>query len=234
MNTNSTGLNEWATVLEASFTDVLNGVVSILPNIIMAVVIILLGWIIGAALSKVIEQLIKSLKLDRALSSAGLEEIVEKGGFKLNSGKFLGELVKWFTIVVFLVTAFELLGLTQVNDFLTGVVIDYIPQVIAAVLILFIAAIVADALRKTVVASAKAANLESANFLGSVTKWSIWIFAGLAALVQLGIGVIFIQTLFTGVVAALALALGIAFGIGGKDAASDAVAKIKDEITEKN
>lgn len=224
----------WTVVLESSFTNVLNGVIGVLPNIIIAVIIVLLGWIIGAALSKVIEQVIKSLKLDSALSSAGIGEVIEKGGFKLNSGKFLGELVKWFTIVVFLITAFDVLGLTQVNDFLSGVVVNYIPQVIAAVLILFIAALIGEALRKTVVASAKAANLESANFLGSVTKWSIWIFAALAALVQLGIGVIFIQTLFTGVVAALAIALGIAFGIGGKDAAAEAVDKIKKEITEKN
>ncbi|NCS98930.1 hypothetical protein GW764_01965 [Candidatus Parcubacteria bacterium] len=227
-------LEMWTVVLESSFTNVLNGVIGVLPNIIIAVIIVLLGWIIGAALSKVIEQVIKSLKLDSALSSAGIGEVIEKGGFKLNSGKFLGELVKWFTIVVFLITAFDVLGLTQVNDFLSGVVVNYIPQVIAAVLILFIAALIGEALRKTVVASAKAANLESANFLGSVTKWSIWIFAALAALVQLGIGVIFIQTLFTGVVAALAIALGIAFGIGGKDAAAEAVDKIKKEITEKN
>jgi len=227
-------LEMWTVVLESSFTNVLNGVIGVLPNIIIAVIIVLLGWIIGAALSKVIEQVIKSLKLDSALSSAGIGEVIEKGGFKLNSGKFLGELVKWFTIVVFLITAFDVLGLTQVNDFLSGVVVNYIPQVIAAVLILFIAALIGEALRKTVVASAKAANLESANFLGSVTKWSIWIFAALAALVQLGIGVIFIQTLFTGVVAALAIALGIAFCIGGKDAAAEAVDKIKKEITEKN
>lgn len=230
----NTSLDMWTEGLRMSFINVLDGVIAVLPNLIIAVIIILLGWIIGAALSKVIEQLIKSLKLDKALSSAGLDEIAQKGGFRLNSGKFLGELVKWFTIVVFLVTAFEVLGLTQVNEFLTGVVIDYIPQVIAAVLILFIAALVGEALRKTVVASAKAAELQSANFLGSVTKWSIWVFAALAALVQLGIGVIFIQTLFTGVVAALALALGISFGIGGKQAASDVIEKAREEISEKN
>ena len=203
-------------------------------NLIIAVIIVLLGWIIGAALSKVVSQIIKSIKLDKALSSAGLDEVVEKGGFKLNSGKFLGELVKWFTIVVFLITAFDVLGLQQVNDFLQGVVLGYIPQVIGAVLILLIAVVIADALKKTVIASSKAAGLDSANFLGSVTKWSIWVFAGLAALFQLGIGAIFIQTLFTGVVVSLALAFGISFGIGGKDAAADAVDKIKREISQRD
>lgn len=223
----------WTQVFQASFSQVLSGVMGVVPNLIIALIIVLLGWVIGAALSKVIEQIVKSLKLDRALAAAGLQEVVEKGGFKLNSGRFLGELVKWFAIVVFLITAFDVLGLQEVNNFLSQGVIMYIPQVIAAVLILLIAVVIAEALRKTVVASAKAADLQSANFLGSVTKWSIWVFAGLAALFQLGIGAIFIQTLFTGVIVALALAFGIAFGVGGKDAASDAVDKIKREISER-
>ncbi|MCB9805975.1 hypothetical protein H6775_02320 [Candidatus Nomurabacteria bacterium] len=223
----------WIEVLNESFQSVLAGVVSVLPNLIIAIVIVIIGWIVGAALSKVIEQILKSIKLDKALSTAGLHSLVEKSGFSLNSGKFIGELVKWFVIVVFLVAAFDVLGLSQVNDFLRGVVIGYLPQVIAAVLILLIAVVVAEAMRKVVSASAKAAGLMSANFLGSVTKWAIWIFAVLAALFQLGIAATFIQTLFTGAVVALALALGLAFGLGGKDAARDYVAKLRDEISDR-
>lgn len=224
------GLNMWTDVLRASFEGVLTGVVGFLPSLIIAVVIIVIGWIIGAALSKVVEQIIKAVRVDKALQVAGLEDVVERSGFKLNSGRFLGELVKWFTIVVFLVAAFDVLGLAEVNAFLSGVVIGYLPQVIAAVLILLIAAVVAEAMKKVVVASTKAANLHSANFLGSVTKWSIWVFAILAALFQLGIAATFVQTIFTGVVVALALALGLAFGIGGQDAAREYLKKIKEEI----
>jgi len=225
-------LNEWTNILTRSYEDVLSGVISFVPNLIIAILVILLGWIVAAALSKVIEQVIKSIKLDKALVSAGLDTVVSKTGFKLNSGKFLGEIVKWFIIVIFLITAFEILGLTQVNNFLTGVVVGYVPQVIAAVLILLVAVVIADALQKTVEASAKAANLSSANFLGSVTKWAIWVFAVLASLVQLGIGAIFIQTLFTGVVVALSIAFGLAFGLGGRDAAAGAIEKMKREIAQ--
>lgn len=228
------GLNMWGDILKGSFETVSQGVLGFLPNLIIAIIVIILGWIIGAALSKVISQIMRALKVDRALASAGLDDLVEKAGFKLDSGKFLGELVKWFTIVVFLVAAFEILGLSQVNQFLGGVVIGYIPQVIAAVLILLIAVVIGEALRKVVIASAKAADLKSANFLGSVTKWSIWIFAALAALFQLGIGAIFIQTLFTGIVVAIALALGISFGVGGRDSAAAFLAKVRDEISERD
>jgi small-conductance mechanosensitive channel len=224
-------LNEWTEVLMASFENVLTGFLSFVPTLIMALFVFVIGWWVAGGLAKVVEQIIKSIKLDKALAGAGLDSLISKSGFKLDSGKFLGELVKWFTIIVFLITVFDILGLQQVNDFLTGVVIGYIPQVIASVLILLVAVLIADALGKTVVASAKAADIDSANFLGSVTKWAIWVFAALAALVQLGIGAIFIQTLFTGVVVAISIAFGLAFGLGGRDAAADAIAKAKKEIT---
>lgn len=227
-------LSMWAEVLQSSFEEVLTGVLSVLPNIVIAILVVLLGWIIGAALSKVVAQIFKAIKVDKALKAAGLDELVEKGGFKLDSGKFVGELVNWFTIVVFLITAFEVLGLEQVTTFLTEVVVSYIPQVIAAVLILLIAVIIAEALRRVVVSGAKAAGLSSAGFLGSFTKWAIWITGALAALVQLGIGVIFIQTLFTGVVAALAIAFGLSFGIGGKDAAASFLDKARKEISSRD
>jgi len=230
-NLNMDGINIWATVLRNSFEQVSAGVFGVLPNLVIAVIVILLGWLIGAALAKVIEQIIKTIKLDKALSSAGLDELIQKSGFKLNSGKFLGGLVKWFMVIVFLIAAFDVLGLQQVNNFLTGVVIGYIPQVIAAVLILLISIVIAEALRHFIVASAKAAGLHSANFLGSITKWSIWIFAVLAALLQLGIGVVFIQTLFTGVIAAVAIALGLSFGLGGRDAAASLLEKARREVS---
>lgn len=225
-------LNDWTDVLTSSFQNLADGVIGFVPLLVVAIIIIILGWVVGAALSKVIEQIVRAIKLDKALAAAGLDALSSKAGFRLNSGRFLGELIKWFTIVVFLVAAFEILGLSQVNQFLQGVVIGYIPQVIAAILILLIAVVLADVLQKTVIASAKAANLSAANFLGSITKWAIIVFAILAALFQLGIGATFIQTLFTGFIVALSLAFGLAFGLGGRGAAAEYLEKIREEISE--
>lgn len=225
-------LNTWSEALISSFQNVLKGVMEFIPQLIIALVIFLFGWLIGAALSKVISQVIRSIKLDKMLESAGLNDLMKRIGVKLDSGKFLGELVKWFVIVVFLMAAFDILGLSQVNNFLQGVVIGYIPQVIAAVLILLVAVVIADVLQKTVIASARAARMSSASFLGSVTKWSIWVFAVLAALFQLGIGATFIQTFFTGVIVAISLAFGLSFGLGGKDAAARYIEKVRSEISE--
>ncbi|MFC1615162.1 hypothetical protein ACFL22_01255 [Patescibacteria group bacterium] len=224
-------LQTWSEVLTQSFQDLWIGVIGFVPSLIVAVVILILGWVIGAVLGRVVAQVINALKVDRALESAGATDLLGKAGFKLNSGAFIGALVRWFFIIAFLVAAFDVLGLSQVNIFLQQVVLIYLPQVIVAALILLVAAVIADAMQKVVVGSAKAADMEHAHFLGGVTRWSIWIFAIIIALSQLGIAPAFMQVLFTGIVAMLAIAGGLAFGLGGKEAASRFIERLRGDIS---
>lgn len=216
--------------LSMSARGVGNSFVDVAATVVVAVIVFVVGWLVGVLVSRVIEQVVKAIKLDTLLKTAGVDDLVSKMGVKLNSGRFLGELARWYVIVVALILSFDIIGLYQVTSFLSGIAIGYLPQVISAVLILIIAAVIAEAMRKIVVASAKGAGVSSANFVGSVTKWAIWIFAILAALFQLGIAATFIQTIFTGVIVALALALGLSFGLGGQDAARDFISKVKSEI----
>lgn len=222
-------LTTWADVLSQSFQGLFYGLVAFIPNLLAALIIFVIGWLIGAGLARVVEQVIAAIKVDQALRAAGVERVVERAGWKMNAGAFLGTLVKWFFIIVFLVAALEVLGLTQVTAFLTTVVLGYLPQVIVAVLILLVAAVVAQAAQRVVRGAAAAAHMKSANFLGSVARWSIWVFAVLAALDQLGVSP-FIQTLFTGLVVALALAFGLAFGLGGQAAAARYIDRMSREI----
>ena len=227
-------IQTWSEVLTQSFKDLWLGVVDFVPNLIVALIIFIIGWIIGAVIGRVIDQIIRSLKVDNALRGAGLGEAFGRAGFEINSGRFLGGLVKYFGIVVFLVASLDVLGLTQVNTFLQEVVLLYLPQVIVAVLILLVAAVIAEIMQRLVIGGAKAAHIKSSNFLGSVTKWSIWVFAILAALFQLGVATAFVQTLFTGIVIALALAVGLSFGLGGQEAASKYIEKLRGDISDRN
>lgn len=226
-------LQTWTEVLQRSFQDLWLGIVAYVPSLVVALIIFVIGWIVGAVLGRVVAQIVSSLKIDNALRSAGFEDTFNRAGFNLNAGGFLGGLVKWFVIVVFLVAALEVLGLTQVNVFLQEVVLLYLPQVIVAVLILLVAAVIAEVARNVVAGAAKAAHMMSANLLGSVAKWSIWIFAILAALNQLGVATAFVQTLFTGVIVALSLGFGLAFGLGGQDAAAGYLERLRSEVKEK-
>jgi hypothetical protein len=169
--------------------------------------------------------------LDSALRGAGFDKVVERSGFVLNSGNFLGALVKWFFIVVSLVAALDIIGLSAVTGYLSEVVLNYLPRVIVAALILLVSIVIAEAIKKLVVSSAKAANLTSAHVLGEISKWAIWIFAFMFALSQLQILNNFIQPLFIGIIAALSLALGLSFGLGGRDAAARYIEKMRDNMS---
>lgn len=226
-------IQTWADVLTASFQSLWYGIVAYIPNIIVAVVIFVIGWVIGSALCKVVEQVFKSLKIDAALKNTGLNDVVERAGFTFNSGYFIGMLVQWFVIVGFLVASLDVLGLAQVNAFLKDVVLSYLPQVIVAALFILVGAIVAEVARDLVTGAARAAQVRSAGFAGSVAKWAIWIFAVLAALDQLQVATAFIQTLFTGIVVAISLALGLAFGLGGQEAAAKYIDHVKNDISHK-
>lgn len=223
-------IQTWADVLTGSFQNLWYGIIAYIPNIIVAIIIFILGWLIGAALGKVVDQIVKSIKLDQGLKQTGFNEAVERAGFTLNSGAFLGGLVEWFVIIVFLVASLQVLGLTQVNAFLSQVVLGYLPQVIVAALMLLVGAVVAEVARDVVTGGAKAAGIHGAGFAGSVAKWAVWIFTILAALAQLQVATAFVQTLFTGIVIAVSLAIGLAFGLGGQDAAARYIEKIRTDI----
>lgn len=223
-------IQTWASVLTQSFQSLGYGIVGFLPNVVVAVVIFILGWLVGAALGKIVDQVIKSIKLDQGLKATGLNQAVERAGFTLDSGAFLGALVKWFFIIVFLMASLEVLGLTQVTLFLQTVVLSYLPQVIVAALMILVGAVVADVAKDVVGGAAKAAGISGAGFAGSVAKWAVWVFTILAALAQLQVATAFVQTLFTGIVIAVSLAIGLSFGLGGQDAAARAIEKVRGEI----
>ncbi len=217
-------------VVAASFTGLWFTVVQYLPAILAAIIVFLIGWIVGVILYRVVVEVVKVLRVDEALKVTGLNEAAREAGFNLDVGRFLGTLVMWFIILVFLVASLDILELDTVTIFLQQVVLGYLPQVIVAVLILILGAVVAELVRGVVTTSARAAGAHAANLAGTVAKWAIWIFAVMAALDQLQVASSFIQTFFTGVVIAMALAFGLAFGLGGKEAAARTIERIRSEI----
>ena len=220
----------WASdVVRNSLTTLWGAVAAFLPKLIAAIVVFLIGWLVAVIISRLAFYIIKVLRLDEALERVGFRTVWERSGFELDSAHFFGELVKWFFIVVFLMSATDILGLSQVSDFLNEVVI-YIPNVIVAALVLLIGILVARFLEGLVVASLRAAKLASANFLGHLTRWAIVIFSLLVALSQLGVAEEIFQVVIVGVGGAAALGLGLAFGLGGQKHADDFMSGLKKRI----
>lgn len=200
------------------------------PKFLFAIVLFIVGWVVASIIGKAIAQVVSALKVDRALESAGVDDVVERAGFKLNTGAFIGGIVKWFIIVVFLVASLNILGLNEVTSFLRDNVLGYLPHVLVAALVLVIATVIADFIGNVVRASARAGGFRSANFLGTLSRYAIWLFAFIIALGELGIAAAYMQIIFTGLVAMLAIAGGLAFGLGGKDAAANAVSHLRDRV----
>lgn len=226
-------MQTWADVTVQSFQVLWGGVIGFLPKLLGALIIFLIGWAIAIGLEKLVDQILKVLRVDSLLEKMGAGRELEKAGFKINTGQWLGTLVKWFIMIVFLMAATDILGLDRVTTFLTTI-LYYIPNVIVAVLIILVTVWAAHVLSKIILVSAAATNIKAVNLSASLTKWSILIFGLLAALVQLGVAPSLIQTLVTGFVAMIAIAGGVAFGLGGKEMASEILGKLKRKVSDNN
>jgi hypothetical protein len=225
-------VQSWTVALQQSFNNLLWWAVTFIPSFILAVIIFIVGWFIAALVGKVVAQAIKAVKVDHALRSAGVDDIVTRAGYRLDSGEFIGGLVKWFLIIVVLWASLTVMGLTAVTSFIALALLPLLGRVIVAAFIIVIAAVVAEVAQSVIVGAARAAGMAGAGVAGTVARWGIWVFAILAALDQLQIAPGVTQILSTGIVVALALAFGLAFGLGGQEAASRAIERARTRMHE--
>ena len=221
----------WGDVFNASLQDLWWGFIQFAPKLIVAIVFFVVGWVLGNLVAKAFEHVIGALKVDKLFQSIGMDDFFRKAGMNLNTGYFIGQIVKWFVIIVFLLPSLNLVGLDYISSFLKDDVLGFLPRVIVAAFILIIATFVADILSKTIVASAKAMNLRSANMLGTIAKYAIWVFAFIIAFGQLGVAPAYMQILFAGIIGMIAVAGALAFGLGGKDAAGRFISKLGEDMT---
>lgn len=217
--------------LGEQLTIVLMNILNFLPTLLLALVTVIIGLIFAVILGRAVAHVFDILKIDHFFNSLGVIHLSKKVGHDLTLGKIFGGLVKWTIIVSFLLVGFNILQLDYVSIFLVEI-LRYLPNVFIAGIILIITSILAGFTEKVIDGSVRSVGLKT-GIAGTVAKYAI-IFTGiLAALSQLNILEVFANTLFIGIVAAVSLALGLAFGLGGKDAAARAIEKIEDDFTKK-
>lgn len=220
----------WGTVITSSLQNLYLRTMEVLPTLIMAVLILIFGWAIAILLGRLVGKVLELVKIDELADHLGLQKLSERVGRKLSISGFGNWLVKWFFMVATFVAASDLLGLSQVSQFLFGSVLPYFGNVIVAVAIMVIGTVAANFLQGIVRHSLKASNLGDFEFLGELTRWAILIFAFLAALSQLDVASDFMKDLFRGIVAMLAIAGGLAFGLGGRDHAKSFLDHVSKEM----
>ena len=185
-----------------------------IPNILTGVVILLIGIILGSIIKRVIIEIFKALNVESYLRKYGVPEAKREFSWT----NMLAEIARWFVIILFLIPAADVWNLRQVtvllNDFLL-----YVPNVLVAAIIALLGFVFARLMHDVVFASTREIIPEGSHTIASITRWAIIIFVMLAILTQLGVAKDLIRILFTGFVAMIAIAGGIAFGLGGKESA---------------
>lgn len=223
---------DWLEVVLISFQDLWRSFIGFVPSLIGALLVLVIGLVIAIFIGRLTARLIEVLFIEKLIEQLKIKDAIKKMGFNLNFAKLIGWLVKWFLIIVFFIAAADILGLPEVTIFLNTVVL-YVPTAVAAALILFVGLVLAAFVGEVVQKALKVSKLHSGHLMAAVAKWAIVVFTVMTALVQLGIARELIQIILMGLVAMLALAGGLAFGLGGKEWAQDMLARIQKDIGKK-
>lgn len=207
----------YQTVVVQALADLYSKTLTYLPNLVAAIIVVIIGWLLAMFLSKVVEKVLEIIKIDQLANQLGLKTLSEKVEKKLSLAALGGWIVKWFFFLGSFIAAADILGLPDVSTFLYQDVLSYAGHVVVALAILLLGILAANFFANLVVATVKASGLHSGESLGTLTKWAILVFTVIAALSQLQIATAFLQDLFRAIVAMLAIAGGLAFGLGGRE-----------------
>ncbi|MCX6761485.1 MAG: hypothetical protein NTY33_01370 [Candidatus Moranbacteria bacterium] len=223
----------WGEAITVSLINVGQKMTDFLPTLIGALIVLIVGWIMAVTLGRLVEKMVSELGVDSAMRKIGFGGggKASKNGLNLEISGFIGGLVKWFLILVFLMAATDIMHLNQITIFLNRIVL-YLPNVLVAVVILTAVFLLGNFVYHIVKGSTRAAGVMSATLLATISKWAIIIFGFFAALIQLGVADSLVNSMFIGLVAMLALAGGLAFGLGGRDEAQLVLKKLREELTE--
>ncbi len=190
-----------------------------LPRVLIALVIVIGGWLVAKAVRFAIVKMLRAINFNVVTEKAGIDSFLQQGGSEINATKVLGLLAYWLVILASLMVAFNSMGLTYVTDLIERIVL-FVPKVMVAVLILAFGAYFARFIGLALTTYCKNVGIGDAEVLGKVAMYAIMIFIVLIALDQLGLGDIIKQT-FLILIAAVALGLALAFGLGGQKRAAE-------------
>jgi hypothetical protein len=211
--------------------DLFYQVLGFLPELVAALVVLILGIMVAKALAKLVQQIVRAVKVDKYVRKINLIKKIEEAGTVVEFSFVLAWMVKWFLYIVLLIAVSEILHLGQFTSFLRDIAL-YLPNVIIAVLILIVGLVLGEFVDNLVNSILKSTKAKLGALAGAVARWAIFIFAILAALIQLGVATTLINTLFTAIVAGVALSAGLAFGLGGREAAKSFIDKVRRDISE--
>ncbi|MBI4138039.1 MAG: hypothetical protein HY482_00390 [Candidatus Wildermuthbacteria bacterium] len=211
---------DWYAITMQSVQDLWQGFIGFIPALVGALVIFIIGWFISVGIGRLVTDILKRARFNQMFERGNWKRALEKADLKVDPSAFIGGIFKWVLAVVFLLASVEVLGLAQLAGFIRDA-LAYLPNVLVAALIFVVTVIITDIVEKVLRAAVESTQVGYGHIVGVIVRWSMWIFAAIAILTQLGIAPGLLQTLFTGLVALVVIAGGLAFGLAGKDVAGE-------------
>lgn len=215
-------VTDFGTAVTTSIAAALALLLSGIPKIIGFALIVIIGWFVAGLVAKLVATLLQSVKFNDLAARSGLRGFVANMGIRRDPSSIVGDLAKWFIRLIALVVAFDALGLPAVSDVLRSLLL-FLPNVVVALVVLVLAGLAAQLVSRIVRGAAAGAEVQNPELLARIAAGVIWAFGVVVAVNQLGIATALVNTLFMGLVGALALALGLAFGLGGRETAAQIV-----------
>lgn len=213
---------------ESIFLSLNNGiaaVVSFVPKFFIGAIVLLIGLIVASVLKQLVIEILRAMKIEQLLHKYGVPEAKDQ----FDWSHILGEIVRWFVVIVFLIPTADVWELPQIVTVLNTFLL-YLPNVFVAAIIAVVGFVFARLAHDIVLVSTRRVSSDTARAIASVAYWAVTVFVFLAVLNQLGVASDLIRILFTGFVALIAIAGGIAFGLGGQDAAKEVVEEIRKKL----
>lgn len=215
-------VTDWGDALITSLAAAMALFFAAIPRVIGFTIILVVGWLVASLLEKGIRALLHAVKFDNLAQRSGFSGFVQKMGVKTDASGFLALVAKWFIRLIALVVAFDALGLPAVSDVLRQLLL-WLPNLMVALVVLVIGGLVANAASSLVRGATAEAGFDKPDLLAKIASTAVWAFAIVVAVNQIGVAATLVNTLFMGVVGAVALASALAFGLGGRETAGEIV-----------
>lgn len=224
--------NEWFLLIIQPF---LQGLITFVANLLLAIIVFVIGYLISTGIGKIITEILKSVKFNKLFEKEGWDKALKTANINVHPAEFIGAIFKWTFVITSLLIAVDILKLAQFGMVLTQV-LNYLPNVVVAALIFVVAVIISDIIEKVIRVTVERMRVGYGHIVSSIVKWSIWIFTIFLVLDQLLPNSELVKTLYMaivwGIVGTLSLGFAIAIGLGGKDTAAGIIQDMRRKINQ--
>ncbi|NQT76215.1 MAG: hypothetical protein HQ565_00775 [Bacteroidetes bacterium] len=222
-------MEEQIQILLESSQQFLNEIARAVPQIIGAIFILIIGWLIAKLVKRIFIKLLKLVRLNYLTEKSGIEKFLKDGGIKLTATDLIGSLIYWIIMLIVIMAALNTLQLTSAKELLNQIIL-YIPNIIVSVIILLLGLYAAKFISQAIVVTLKNMNDKSAHVIEKIAYYAIIVLTIFIVLSQLNIAENIVTIAFLLIFGAFCLAFGLAFGLGGKDYATDLLKKLNDKV----